>query len=169
MPGYELSSDEDEPPVQPDNPPEIENDHDDEQPQIGPAILLPQPVQQQFDFASFMRRSGANTTTLLSVIREADAHLPPGPIVIYSERAGGAVRLNILHIKHVLHILMHLHTCHRREILKQRASKFSRSLCETFAFATSETVSIASGNRLIQTLGNVSIFWIFCIFIIFDI
>ena len=103
MPGYELSSDEDEPPVQLDNPPEIENDHDDEQPQIGPAILLPQPVQQQFDFASFMRRSGANTTTLLSVIREADAHLPPGPIVVYSERAGGAVRLNILHIKHILH------------------------------------------------------------------
>ena len=105
MPGYELSSDEDEPPVQLDNPPEIENDHDDEQPQIGPAILLPQPVQQQFDFASFMHRSGANTTTLLSVIREADTHLPPGPIVIYSERAGGAVRLNILHIKHILHIV----------------------------------------------------------------
>ena len=68
-------------------------------------ILLPQPVQQQFDFASFMRCSGANTTTLLSVIREADAHLPPGPIVIYSERAGGAVRLNILHIKHIMHIV----------------------------------------------------------------
>ncbi len=30
MPGYELSSDEDEPPVQAYNPPEIENDHDDE-------------------------------------------------------------------------------------------------------------------------------------------
>ena len=53
--------------------------------------------------------------------------------------------------------------------MKQRASKFSRSLCETFAFATSETVSIASGNRLIQTVRNVSIFCIFCIFIIFNI
>ena len=95
MPGYELSSDEDEPPVQPDSLPEIENDHDDVQPQIGPAILLPQPVQRPFDLASFMLSSGANTTTLLSVIQEADAHLPPGPIVIYSERAGGAVRLNI--------------------------------------------------------------------------
>jgi len=50
--------------------------------------------------------------------------------------------------------------------LKQRSSKFSRSLCETFAFATSETVSIASGNRLIETVGNVSIF---CIFFIFNI
>jgi hypothetical protein len=61
-----------------------------------------------------MRRSGGNTTALLSAIREADAHLPPGPIVVYySERAGGAVRLNInilfniLHIKHILYILMH--------------------------------------------------------------
>jgi hypothetical protein len=105
MPGYELSSDEDEPPVQPDNPPEIENDDDDVQPQIGPATLLLQPVQRQFDFAYFMRRSGGNTTTLFSVIREADAHLPPGPIVVYSERAGGAVRLNILHIKHIMHIV----------------------------------------------------------------
>ena len=31
-------------------------------------------------------------------------------------------------------------------------------LCETFAFATTETVSIASGNRLVQTVGNVSKF-----------
>jgi hypothetical protein len=60
-----------------------------------------------------MRRSGGNTTALLSAIREADAHLPPGPIVVYSERAGGAVRLNInilfniLHIKYILYILMH--------------------------------------------------------------
>ena len=155
--------------MQPDNPPKNENDDDDVQPQIGPTILLLQPVQRPFDFASFMRRSGANTTTLLSVIREADAHLPPGPIVVYSERAKGAVRLNILHIKHILHILMHLQTCHRQEILKQQTSKFSLSLCETFVFATSETVFIASGNRLIQTLGNVSRVWIFCIFIIFDI
>ena len=113
MPGYELSSDEDEPPLQPDNHPEIESDHDDVQPQIGPAILQLQPAPRPFDFASFMRRSGGNTTTLLSAIREADAHLPPGPIVVYSERAGGAVRLNInilfniLHIKYILYILMH--------------------------------------------------------------
>ena len=39
--------------------------------------------------------------------------------------------------------------------MKHRASYFSRSLCETFAFATSETVSIGSGNRLIQAVGNV--------------
>ena len=39
--------------------------------------------------------------------------------------------------------------------MKHRASNFSRSLRETFAFATSETVSIASGNRLVQAVGNV--------------
>ena len=48
-----------------------------------------------------MRRSGGNTTALLATIREADAHLPPGPIHVYSERAGGAVRLYILHILHI--------------------------------------------------------------------
>ena len=53
-----------------------------------------------------MRRSGGNAAILLATIREADAHLPPGPIVVYSERAGGAVRLNILHIAHILHILL---------------------------------------------------------------
>jgi hypothetical protein len=70
-------------------------------PQIGPANLQPQqtgPAPSPFDFDSFMRSgSGGNTTTLLSTIREADAHLPPGPIIVY-RRAGGAVRLNYLHI-----------------------------------------------------------------------
>ena len=66
--------------------------------------------------------------------------------------------LNIVHIIHILHIFVHQHAGHRREVLKQRATKFSRSLCETFAFASTETVSIASGNSLIQAVGNVSIF-----------
>ncbi len=42
--------------------------------------------------AAIRRRSGGDTTSLLSAIRETDAHLPPGPIIVYSERAGGAVR-----------------------------------------------------------------------------
>ena len=42
----------------------------------------------------------------------------------------------------------------RRKVLIERASQFSRSLCETFAFATSETVLIASGNSLIQAVGS---------------
>ena len=51
-----------------------------------------------------MRRSGGNTAALLASIREADAYLPPGPIHVYSERAGGAVRLYIVHIVHISHI-----------------------------------------------------------------
>ncbi len=87
------------------------------QPQIGPPIPQKPPAPTPFDFAAFMRRSGGNTTTLLATIREADAYLPSGPIVLYSERVGGAARLNILHIAHSLHILhiaYTLHVCHRR-------------------------------------------------------
>ena len=39
-----------------------------------------------------MRQSGGGTSSLLRVIRETDALLPPGPIVVYSERAGGGMR-----------------------------------------------------------------------------
>jgi hypothetical protein len=42
----------------------------------------------------------------------------------------------------------------RRQVLKERASKLSRSVCESFAFAATETVSITSGNRLLQAVGN---------------
>jgi hypothetical protein len=42
----------------------------------------------------------------------------------------------------------------RRQDLMERASQFSRSVCETFAFAPSETVSIASGNQLMRSVGN---------------
>ena len=39
--------------------------------------------------------------------------------------------------------------------MKARASRFTRSVCETFAFATSETLSINSGNRLMHVVTNV--------------
>jgi hypothetical protein len=130
------------------------------QPQIGPPILQQPPAPIQFDFSAFIRRTGGNTITLLATIREADAYLLPGPIVVYNERAGGAARLNILHIAHILHVLLNWNFCHRREGSKQRASKFSRSLCEAFAFATSERVSVASGNRHIQAVGNVIVLYI---------
>ena len=78
--------------MQQDDPLHSENAADNTlQPSIQPVLQQP-PAACPFDFASFMRRSGGNTTTLLSVIREADAHIPPGPIVVYSERAGGSVR-----------------------------------------------------------------------------
>jgi len=104
VPGYELSSDEDEPPLHSEDPADGGSALDDMQPQIGPPIPQKPPAPPPFDFAAFMRRSGGNTTTLLATIREADAYLPSGPIVVYSERAGGAARLNILHIAHILHI-----------------------------------------------------------------
>ena len=159
--GFELSSDEDEPSLQPENPDDIESNPM-QPPMIGPLpVMLPQQpapaAAAPFDFGSFMRETGGNTIAFLSAIQKADKHLPIGPIHVYSDRGGGGARLNILHILHIIHILhiMYLHGCHRRELLKQHASKFSRSLCETFAFATTETVSIASGNRLVQTVGNV--------------
>ena len=79
VPGYELSSDEEELPLQPDDPADGGTALDDLQPQNGPPILQQQPA------------------------------LPP---------------------------------CSGTALLW--------SLCETFAFATSETVSIDSGNRLVQ-------------------
>ena len=97
--GYELSSD--EIPLQPDDPADGGSALDDMQPQNGPSILQQPPAPTPFNFAAFMRLSGGNTTASLAIIREADAHLPPGPIHVYSERAGGAVRLYILHILHI--------------------------------------------------------------------
>ncbi len=54
-----------------------------------PLILQPQPASAPFNFGIFMRESGGNTATLLSAIRKEEAHLPAGPIVVYSEQAGG--------------------------------------------------------------------------------
>ena len=106
--GFELSSDEDEPSLQPENPDDIESNPM-LPPMIGPLpVILPQqpaPAAAPFDFASFMRESGGNTTALSSAIQKADRHLPIGPIHVYSERGGGGARLNILHILHIIHIL----------------------------------------------------------------
>ncbi len=70
---------------------------------------------------SQIRREYTNFVVCDTVIREADAHLPPGPVVVYSERARGAVRLNIFHIENILHIL----TFFVIDVLMQRVSKFS--------------------------------------------
>ena len=95
--GFELSSDEDEPSLQPENPDDIESNPM-QPPMIGPLpVILP---QQPAPAAA-----GGNTTALLSAIQKADRHLPIGPIHVYSERGGGGARLNILHILHIIHIL----------------------------------------------------------------
>ena len=112
MPGYELSSDEDEPPLHSKDPEDGGSALDDMQPQIGQPIPQKPPAPTPFDFAAFMRSSDGNATTLLATIREADAYLPSGPIVVYSERTVGAARLNILHIAHILHILHIAHLLH---------------------------------------------------------
>ncbi len=82
---YELSSDDDEPPLQPDDPADGGSALDDMQPQIGPPTLRQPPAPIPSDFAAFIRRTDGNTTAWLATIREADAYLPPGPIVVYSE------------------------------------------------------------------------------------
>jgi hypothetical protein len=107
--GFELSSDEDEPSLQPENPDDIESNPM-QPPMIGPLpVMLPQQpasaAAAPFDFGSFMRKTGGNTTALLSAIQKADKHLPIGPIHVYSDRGGGGARLNIFHILHIIHIL----------------------------------------------------------------
>ncbi len=42
----------------------------------------------------------------------------------------------------------------RRTVLKSRAEIFSRFVCETFAFGTSEALSINSGNRLLEAVAQ---------------
>ena len=93
--GYELLSDDEELPHVHDESPDPDN-----MPQTGQPIVQ-QPISKQpppsFDFSDFMRRSGGSIDSMFSVIREVDALLPPGPIVVYSERAGGSMRLHILY------------------------------------------------------------------------
>ena len=99
--GFELSSNEDKPSLQPENSDDIESNPM-QPPMIGPLPVIlshqPAPAAAPFEFGSFMRESGGNTTTLLSTIKKADRHLPIRPIHVYSEHGGGGARLNILHI-----------------------------------------------------------------------
>ena len=104
--GFELSSDEDEPSLQPEHPDDIESGPLPPAPAAAPLLpQLPAPAAAPFDFASFMRETGGNTAALFSAIQKADGHLPKGPIHVYSERGGGGARLNILHMLHIIHIL----------------------------------------------------------------
>jgi hypothetical protein len=55
VPGYELSSDEEELPLQPDDPADSGSALDDLQPQNGPPILQQPPALPPFDFPAIMR------------------------------------------------------------------------------------------------------------------
>ncbi len=67
------------------------------------------------------------------VIRMAE-NVPPIPHHVPSERPGGESR---------------------REILKSRAKNISRSVCETFAYATSRTISAEDTAVILETFANV--------------
>ena len=70
VPGYELSSDEEEISFQHNDLTDGGSALDDLQPRNGPPILQQPPAPTPFDFAAFIRRSGGNTTAL-------SATLPP--------------------------------------------------------------------------------------------
>ena len=44
-----------------------------------------------------MEIPGGNTASVLKLIQDHDKRLPPGPIHVYSERAGGEVRYLMFH------------------------------------------------------------------------
>jgi hypothetical protein len=65
------------------------------------------------------------------------------------------MRIHILHIQHIIHIqhisIEHIHhILHIRHIVQPYCNQFVKR----FTFVTSETVSIASSNRLIRLVGN---------------
>jgi hypothetical protein len=97
LPVFYLSCNEDQPQLQslqPDDPahnPADSGSNDMLHPHP-PLTLQPQPAPAPFNFGIFMHESGGNTATLLSAIRNEEAHLPAGPNVVYSERAGAGVR-----------------------------------------------------------------------------
>jgi hypothetical protein len=69
--GLEISSDEDEPSMRPENPDDIESNPM-QPPMIGQLpVMLPQqpaPAAAPFDFGSFMRETGGNTTAFGPVV-----------------------------------------------------------------------------------------------------
>jgi hypothetical protein len=66
-----------------------------------PDIAMLEPVQTQvpvqpavmppFDFHQCIRRLGGNATTMFKASDDLDSHIPPGPIIVHSERAGGGI------------------------------------------------------------------------------
>ena len=87
--GYELSSDDEELPQNNDDPPDSDTVPRTGQPNVQQPISQP---PQSFNLSDFMRRSCGSTDSMFSVIREMEPLLPPGQIVVYSERAGGSMR-----------------------------------------------------------------------------
>ena len=93
--------------------------------------VLPPNPQTPFDMEEFMHMS--SSYDMDKVMRTA-ANVPPIARHVPSERAGGESR---------------------REILKSRAKNISRSVCETFAYATSRTISAEDTAVILETFANV--------------
>jgi hypothetical protein len=49
------------------------------------------PVMPAFDFHQCIRRLGGNATTMFKALDDLDSHIPAGPIIVHSERAGGGI------------------------------------------------------------------------------
>ena len=92
--GFELSDDDELPDEQ--DPGQSAN-KDNECPDIAmlelvqPQVPVLPKVVPPFDFHQCIRRLGGNATTMFKAFDELDSHIPPGPIFVHSERAGGDV------------------------------------------------------------------------------
>ena len=92
---------------------------------------LPPNPHTPFDMVEFMHMS--SSYAMDKVFRLAE-NVPPIPRHVPCERPGGEVR---------------------REILKGRAKNISRTVCETFAYATSRTISEEDTAAILETFSNV--------------
>jgi hypothetical protein len=90
------------------------------------------PRPPKFDMVDFMHQS--SRYDIQKVLQQA-LDLPPIPTHVFSKRSGGEAR---------------------REILKSRASKVTRSVSKVFASATSRTISAEGTAVVLETFGNVS-------------
>ena len=100
----------------------------------GPEPIMPVPPSNPppaFDMVDFLHASASYD---LDKVFEFVGSVPPVPRHVPSERPGGEVR---------------------REILKGRAQNISRSVCETFAYATSRTISAEDTAAVLETFANV--------------
>ena len=90
------------------------------------------PPSPPFDMVDFMLKS--SSYDMPNVFKSAE-EVPSIPRHVPSERPGGEAR---------------------RDALKSRASNFTRSVCEVFAFSTSRTLSAEDTAVVLETFGNVS-------------
>ena len=96
-----------------------------------PMARLPAPRPPAFDMMDFMHKT--SSYDIMEVFRLAEA-MPLIPVHVPCERPGGEAR---------------------RAIMKARAASVPRSLCETFAYATSRTISADDAAIVLETFANV--------------